>query len=227
MSRASEAYARTQTDDPANRHPEGYYPTPPSAVRALLSVEQFRRKVWECAAGEGHLAEALREAGHNVIATDVVDRGYSRGFHGPHWDFLARGENEPGADIITNPPFESAHAFIAHALKLLAPELRDHLRAPSRRSLAACTPPKVAMFLRLAFLEGRTRGAWFPSTPLARVYVMSARVNIQRGKIAEAGDRGGTMAFAWFVWQLGYRGPPILHFLDWKLTEARRNRGQL
>jgi predicted RNA methylase len=98
-------------------------------------------------------------------------------------------------NIVTNPPFGLAREFVDKALEL--------------------TTGKVAMFLRLAFLESQERGEWLPTTPLARVYIMSRRVPMQRGRISEAGDGHGVIAFAWFVWEHGHVGPPTLHFLDW------------
>jgi hypothetical protein len=77
------------------------------------------------------------------------------------------------------------------------------------------TTGKVAMFLRLAFLEGLARGEWLPETPLARVWIMSRRVPMQRGRISEAGDGHGVIAFAWFVWEHGFTGKPTLGWLDW------------
>lgn len=215
--RGAKAYAATQTDDPANREENDFYPTPPSAVEALLTVERFRRKIWEPACGTGDMVRPLQAAGHLVIATDLVDRGF--GYCGDHWNFLERRDPEPEADIISNPPFKLAQAFIQHALNLTRPRLWEVGGKP------VGTAPKVAMFMRLAFLEGRERAPWFPTTPLARVYVMSARVKIQRGRLAVSSDKGGTMAFAWYVWQHGHQGPPSLHFLDWKIAEARKMRG--
>ena len=39
-----------------------FYPTPPEATRALLSVETFDGPIWEPACGQGHIAKVL-EAG--------------------------------------------------------------------------------------------------------------------------------------------------------------------
>ena len=33
-----------------------FYPTPPEATRALLSVEHFHGSIWECACGDGAIA---------------------------------------------------------------------------------------------------------------------------------------------------------------------------
>jgi hypothetical protein len=49
------------------------YETPREAVHALLGVESIQGPVWECAAGRGAIVRALREAGHKVIGTDLID----------------------------------------------------------------------------------------------------------------------------------------------------------
>ena len=51
------------------------YETSDPAVRALLGVESIQGPVWECAAGRGASVRVLREAGHEVIGTDLVDYG--------------------------------------------------------------------------------------------------------------------------------------------------------
>src|SRR5215470_5861126 len=53
-----------------------FYPTPPEAVRALLSVEQFDGPIWEPACGDGAISRVLEEQGHQVTSTDLIDRGY-------------------------------------------------------------------------------------------------------------------------------------------------------
>jgi hypothetical protein len=39
-----------------------FYPTPPEAVRALLSVESFEGSIWEPACGDGAISRTLVEA---------------------------------------------------------------------------------------------------------------------------------------------------------------------
>jgi hypothetical protein len=58
--------------DRLNAHPEGFHPTPPRAVRALLTVETFEGKVWECACGDGAVSRVLEAHGLTVISTDIV-----------------------------------------------------------------------------------------------------------------------------------------------------------
>ena len=185
------SYALQQTDDPINREKDDFYPTWPEATEALLRVESFDGPIWEPACGEGDMSRVLEAAGYEVFSTDLIDRGYGQSGR----DFLL--EWAPLApNIVTNPPFGLAREFVDKALSL--------------------TSGKVAMFLRLAFLEGIERGAWFPTTPLARVWVMSRRVPMQRGRLKQAGDGHGSIAFAWLVWDHSYVGRPALGFLDWK-----------
>lgn len=195
---AAARYVTAQTDDPANREENDYYPTHPVATLALLGVEKFTGPIWEPACGEGHISAVLQSRGFYVISTDLVDYGF--GMAGI--DFLAWPHgNDRAPDIITNPPFKLAHQFIGRALELTANQ-----------------GGKVAMFLRLAFLAGQERGRWFPCTPLARVYVMSRRVPMQRGRLATDDDNGGMLDFAWFIWDWSHPigQPPTVHFLDWK-----------
>lgn len=60
------------------REPNDYYATDPIAVDKLVEVEQLPKNIWECACGGGHLVRRLRELGHNVIATDIIQRGGGR-----------------------------------------------------------------------------------------------------------------------------------------------------
>jgi hypothetical protein len=96
-----------------SRHSDDFYPTPPEALRALLESEiigAYRRRFWEPACGDGALSRELDAAGHEVVSTDLVDRGYGTG----GVDFLS--VKEPLAKhILTNPPFKLAEAFIRHA----------------------------------------------------------------------------------------------------------------
>jgi hypothetical protein len=186
-------YASAQRDDPKNRETHDFYPTWPAATRALLSVESFSGPIWEPACGDGAMSKVLEAAGYEVISTDLINRGYGEGGR----DFLL--EWSPLApNIVTNPPFRWAVEFVDRALML--------------------TKGKVALFLRLAFLEGQDRGRWFPATPLARIWIMSRRVPIQRGRMANPGkeEGGGVIAFAWFVWDHAHEGRPEVGWLDWK-----------
>lgn len=188
-SAGSRAYVQAVAPDAENRERDDFYPTPPEGTQALLRVERFEGTVWEPACGDGAMSRVLEAAGLSVISTDLIDRGYGT----PHVDFLldyrTRADN-----VVTNPPFKLAEPFARHAL--------------------ARTTGKVALLCRLAWLEGIGRHALFTKTPLARVWVFSRRLQIQRGRLAEEGDSGGVIAFAWFVWEHGHLGPPVLGWIE-------------
>lgn len=159
------------------RQKDDFYPTPNRATLALLDVEAFTGPIWECACGDGAISKLLEHAGHEVVSTDLVDRGYEKN----RIDFLMeRAGMAP--NIITNPPFKLAVPFVRRAVYL--------------------TTGKVAMLLKIAFLEGIERGKLFRETPLARVWTFSQRLAFVPGGSSEARklDGGGMMAFAWFVW---------------------------
>lgn len=157
-----------------------------------MRVERFDGAIWEPACGEGHMARVLESAGYSVTSTDLVPRGFGQG----GVDFLL--EHRPLApNIVTNPPFKLAEEFVRHALRL--------------------TTGKVAMLLRLQFLEGKARGRLFAETPLARVLVFSGRLTFAARAIGGRngdGKGGGMVAFAWFIWEHGHEGPPSLGWLN-------------
>jgi hypothetical protein len=185
------AYAAALTGDPVNRERHDFYPTHPAATRALLAHEAFSGPVWEPACGAGDMSRVLEGSGYDVVSTDLIDRGYGESGR----DFLME-QSLACPNIVTNPPFRHAQKFAEHALNLGA--------------------LKVALFLRLAFLEGVQRSQWLKRSPLARVWVMSRRVPMQRGRLATHGDGHGVIAFAWFVWTRGHLGEPAIGWLDWK-----------
>ena len=96
---------------------------------------------------------------------------------------------------MTNPPYMLANEFTAHALKLC---------------------PNVVMLLRLAFVELERRSPILDGAGLRRVFVFRKRLPMMhrdgwKGRKANSG-----MAFAWFVWQRGYRGHPITQRISWE-----------
>lgn len=73
----------------------------------LLEQETFAHDIWECAAGEDHIANVLRKHGYDVLSTDIIDRTG----HTQVLDFLttkSTPEKEFNGDIITNPPYKHA-----------------------------------------------------------------------------------------------------------------------
>ena len=175
------------------REIDDYYATDPKAIDLLLSVEDFNENIWEPACGEGHLSKRLERFGFNVKSTDLIERGY--GISGI--DFLECNEHFNG-DIITNPPYKFAKEFIEKSLDLI-PEGN-----------------KVAMFLKIQFLEGKARRKLFDINPPKVVYVSSSRILCAKNGEFEKMKAGGgsAVAYAWYVWEKGFKGNTTLKWIN-------------
>lgn len=179
------------------RENNDYYATDPIAIDKLFAVEKFSDRIWECACGQGHLSERMKEYGKDVFSSDIINRGQECIF-----DFLKATGNEIflplDYDIITNPPYKYAKEFVEKALEIL----RDG--------------NKCAMFLKLTFLEGKERKKLFNKFPPKTVYVFSQRVLCAKNAEFDAMRRGGggsAVAYAWFVWEKGYNGDTIIKWI--------------
>ena len=99
--------ASNHTEKEREKH--DYYATEPKAMELLCEQETFSNYVWECACGEGHLSEVLKQHGYKVRSTDIVDRGYEGTEVA---DFLKITKEDIKKDfprdIITNPPYKYA-----------------------------------------------------------------------------------------------------------------------
>lgn len=172
------------------------YETPAVAVRALLRAEPLPHEIWEPAAGRGAIVNVLRDAGHDVLASDLVDYGMPSQFIGR--DFLMELRAPVGCrTIVTNPPFKLADDFVRHALRLC---------------------PKVVMLLRLAFLEGSRRRDILDDGELARVHVFRNRLPMMHRDGWEGKQATSATPFAWFVWDRAHKGPAVVHRMTWEET---------
>lgn len=186
----ADKFIRVIIPDSENRPEHDFYRTPEPATRCLLAREKLTGVVWEPACGDGAIARVLVEAGHRVYATDLVDRGYGE----TGVDFLAATAPDELGVIVTNPPFTLVQEFVEHALSF--------------------RPREVIILARLLWLEGKSRKAFFEATSLARVWVFSQRMNVSRNGVDHGdGGLGGMVAFAWFVWQRGWRSAPRLGWM--------------
>ena len=172
-----------------------FYATAPEAVAALLRVEpDLPHILWEPACGDGAIVMPLRASGRHVLATDLVDWGCPGSIAGI--DFLQQWPDvDSVGGIVTNPPYKLARAFVTVALK---------------------RKPYVAMLLRLSFLEGAGRQAWFEASPLARVHVSSRRIPMMHRNGWAGPKATSAVCHAWFIWQAGHQGPPAIHWFDWR-----------
>lgn len=172
------------------REENDYYATSPRAVKLLLDEETFNANIWECACGELHISNVLNEYGYNVRNSDLIKRVDEI----EQLDFLQSTKKWHG-DIITNPPYKYAQEFTEKSIDLIE------------------DGNKVAMLLRLQFLEGKRRKELFKKYPPKYVYVFSGRINC-----AKNGDfktyNSSAMSYAWFVWEKGYKGETIIRWIN-------------
>lgn len=175
------------------RQSEDFYATESRAAELLLELEDFNENIWECACGQGDLSKVFEKAGHKVLSTDLVDRGYGTG----GVDFLECTEVFDG-DIITNPPYKYAKEFVEKAIELVSD---GH---------------KVAMFLKLQFLEGKARRELFEKYPPKTVYVASGRLLCAKNGDFEGMKAGGgsAVAYCWYIWERGYKGDTVIKWFN-------------
>lgn len=176
------------------RIPNEFYPTPPEATRALLSVETFDGDIWEPACGDGRIAKVLGDHGHAVIATDL--HAYGAGASGV--DFLA--ETRPRAKhIVTNPPYGwgLADRFVRRAL-----------------ALTRQTGGKVAMLLNMASLCHPRRTDEWKRTPPARIYAIDDIVCWAEDRYGPAPRHFTKHRYIWAVWTPEHTGPSSFWWLS-------------
>jgi hypothetical protein len=155
-----------------------WYVEPRWSIDALLDAETFPGLSWDPSCGGGNIPTALKNRGMDCLASDISDRGY-----GEVLDFFQATRTVD--NIITNPPYALIEPYIKHALTLAT--------------------RKVAILARLALLEGIKRRELFRNTPLATVWISSRRISMPPGGTSiEA--RGGSIAYAWFVWDNAHAG---------------------
>ena len=125
-----------------DRADNDYYATEPAATDWLCRIEKFNGPILEPSCGEGHMSEVLKRHGYHVVSRDLADRGY-----GEVADFLSSDNTAWQGDIVTNPPYAFAQEFVEKSLSIIP------------------DGAKVAMFLKLTFLEGKRRASLFKITP--------------------------------------------------------------
>lgn len=177
-----------------NCAPFEFYPPPPEATRALLSVESFDGSIWEPACRNGAISRELASAGYDVVSTDLIDYGF--GVSGV--DFL--GETAARAKhIVTNPPYGRglADKFIRKALRLTEE-----------------TGGSVAMLLNLASLCHPLRHGFYVSHPPAAIYAIDELVCYPNGIASEVLASTANQRYCWMIWKPGHTGRPLFWWLS-------------
>ena len=172
-----------------------FYPTPPEATRALLSVESFDGNIWEPACGDGAISRELEASGYRVFSTDLIGRGYGKGCE----NFL-KSEIPLAKHIITNPPYGThglGDAFVCKAL--------IHCQK---------TGGSVAMLLNLRSLANPDRTAKFQKSPPAAIYVLDDLTCWPEGRPTSTTARIARQQYYWAVWKPNHKGAPKFWWLS-------------
>lgn len=181
--------ASSHSEDEREKH--DFYATDPIAIELLLEMEEFDN-VWECACGEGHLSKVLIDKGIHGKSSDLIDRGFGE----VGVDFLAIDNQEWNGHIITNPPYRYATEFVIKALTII-PEGK-----------------KVAMFLKLQFMESKGRKQLFIDFPPKYIYVSSSRIACAKNGDFKSKSDGSAVAYAWYIFEKGFKGETIVRWFN-------------
>lgn len=131
----------------SDREENDFYATEPKATELLLEKEVFNKNILEPCAGMGHIRDVLVSHGYDVTATDLIYRGVDNIKQEDVFNI-----KEFNGDIITNPPYKIALPILKHCLDII----------PDGN--------KVAMFLKVLFLEGKERKRFFEENPPRYIY---------------------------------------------------------
>lgn len=175
----------------ADREENDFYATEPKAVIELLKKENFNNEILEPCCGKGHISSILEEYGYKVKSTDIIDRGYEK-FNGIGNVFDI---TKTKCDIITNPPYKDALKFTKHLLSIME------------------DGRKLALFLKIQFLEGKARKEFFNTNPPKRIYVSSGRLRCSKNGEFDK-YKSSAICYAWFVWEKGYKGLPTIDWIN-------------
>lgn len=180
-----------------NARKDDLYTTPPGATEALLRREKFTGEILEPAAGKLHISRVLEKHGYQVISRDL----HARVEGVEVADFLEATEKV--TNIITNPPFTVAGAFLEKALELAS--------------------DKVAFFVRVNFLETSDRAHLFKrGTGIKRIYFFTRRIDCPKGGVHKRNRKGkrlksGAVFYCWVVYQRGWKASPTAHWITEKI----------
>lgn len=177
------------------REVNDYYATEPKALELLLDKNEidFNHNIWECACGELHLSNVLKRRGYNVRNSDKFDRLHNNEIE--VLDFLTCHEKWSG-DIVTNPPYKYAKEFVEKALGIIT------------------QGNKVAMFLKLQFLESKKRRELFEKYPPKYVYVSTSRLCCAMNGDFEKYSKSNAVTYCWIIWEKGFTGEPVIRWFN-------------
>lgn len=180
------------TNERAN---DDFYATQSKTVKSLLDNFTLNGSILEPACGMGHISKVLQEyyPDQEIISTDLVYRGFGEG----DIDFITHDYGRKFDNIITNPPFSLSKEFLEKSLEI--------------------ANDKVILLLKIQFLESSKRKDLLKKSPLKYIYVFSERQSTLKDGLELNPTNNKpwttTLCLAWFIWEKGYTGEPIVRWL--------------
>ena len=176
------------------REKHDFYATDPHSVNLFLERIKkdniiLPKTIYKPACGQGHISEELKRHGYNVVSSDLYDYGYGKS----GIDFL---KSDDKADcFLTNPPYKFALEFV-------------------NKSIENLNPNGISiMYLKIQFLEGKSRNLLLKKYPPKYVYVNSSRQTC-----AKNGDfknfNSKLLCYAWYMWYKDFYGDTIVRWID-------------
>ena len=161
-------------------------------VRALHDgVLNTNDEIHECCSGAGAISKVLEKYGFIIKSSDIQNKDFIYGERGV--DVYKLKDNHCKITM-TNPPYILMTKFGM---------LSEFLRISEN---------KVILLLNIYFLSSQKRKKLLEHSPLKYVYIHSDRLTMfPFGEKKPKND--GTKMFAWYVWEHGYRGEPVIRFL--------------
>lgn len=162
-----------------------FYQTPSGATQALIDMDLLRRglKVWEPMAGNGAIAEVLKQNNYDVFSSDIVERKYKLDVVKDFFEFKTLPEPLNSWQIVTNPPYKMTDKFLLQCLSM--------------------RPSFLAVFLPVRYLEGIKRykeiySNYMPSDVIvfARRYGCYKESDVEAGVVSDHGI-GSAVAYMW------------------------------
>ncbi len=151
------------------RHPEDWYVEPAWCDTGLFRAVRFEGPIVDPCCGYGRILNAAHAAGYQTFGMDIVDRGAARRHSFVLGDF--RQTDTPFRNIVCNPPFALADAFLAWALR--------------------SAQKKAALLLPSSWANADKRAALLQTLPLRHVLALSPRPSMPPGTVLEAGQPAG------------------------------------
>ena len=165
------------------REKDDLYETPGWVTELLLKEEIFVGEILEPAVGRGKIKKVLENKGLKVTGLDINPE------FKPDITLDFRNYSKEASNIITNPPFIFALEYVKKCLEIVK------------------KGGKVALLLRLNFLESKKRYVFFKENMPKKLIVLSERPKFLNNKT-------DSICYSWFVWEKGWSGETVLKLVS-------------